>query len=345
MGATNPVRLWVCTFVAVLSADLSHFLDLPDDAPGPARRLATQLGDLVRAATAAEPGPAWISALPCRRRPGHRACPGRMMVARPDTAAPIAFECTDCGDGGVISGWQDSPYDGSDHRHLRTAAARVRQIWIPEHVADTLRDLTFLDRSCQRVVYGARVDRAAVVLAVTEDELEELIGSVAAQANHEPDLRRRRRLDAALDTLETAARHVDQLRAVPELTPGQAGRASAAEQAAMAGLPDLDVARAQRWCAARVPERARHQVYVECQRAARHLTIVERRAPWSKESEPEWTSLPIAQLRYDHTTQTWTLFGRDRDMRFHAYDPLSASPQIDVLLTEIGADPTGIFWG
>ncbi len=36
----------------------------------------------------------------------------------------------------------------------------------------------------------------------------------------------------------------------------------------MAGLPDLDVARLQRWCAARVPEGARHQVYVECQRAA-----------------------------------------------------------------------------
>lgn len=46
----------------MLSADLRHFLDLPDDATGPARRLATQLGHLVRAAAAAEPGPAWISA-------------------------------------------------------------------------------------------------------------------------------------------------------------------------------------------------------------------------------------------------------------------------------------------
>lgn len=263
------------------------------------------------------------------------------MVARPDRAAPIVFECTDCGDGGVISGWQDSPFDGSDRGHPRTAAARVRQISIPQGVAAALRDLTFLDRSCERVVYGARVDRGAVVLAVTEEELEELIGSVAAQANHEPDLRRRRRLDAAFDTLDTAARHVDQLRAVPEVT----DETSAAARAGMGGLPDLDVARVQRWCAARVPERARHQVYVECQRAARHLTIVERRAPWSKDSGPEWTSSSIAELRYDDTAHAWTLFGRDRNMRFHAYDPLPASPQIDVLLTEIGADPTGIFWG
>ena len=330
----------------MLSADLRHFLDLPDDAPGPARRLATQLGDLVRAATAAEPGPAWVSALPCRRRPGHRACPGQMMLRRPDREAPIVFECTDCGDGGLISGWQDSPYDRSDHRHLPAAAvARVKQISIPRGVADTLRELTFLNRSCERVVYGAPADRGAVVLTVTEQDLQELTGSVAAQANHEPDLRRRRRLDAAFASLDPATRHFDQLRAVPKVRFGQARGASTAARAATAGLPDLDVARVQRWCAARVPERARHQVYIECQRAARHLTIVERRAPWSKDIGPEWTTLPIAQLRYDHTTQTWTLFSRDRNMRFHAYNPLPASPHIDVLLTEIQTDPTSIFWG
>ncbi|HTP16323.1 MAG TPA: hypothetical protein VMK13_10855 [Streptosporangiaceae bacterium] len=43
-------------------------------------------------------------------------------------------------------------------------------------------------------------------------------------------------------------------------------------------LPELDVARVQRWYAARVPEHARHQVRVECELAPRHLTIVERRA-------------------------------------------------------------------
>ena len=63
-------------------------------------------------------------------------------------------------------------------------------------------------------------------------------------------------------------------------------------------LPELDVARVQRWCAARVPEHALHQVRVECQIAPRHLTIVERRAPWREEFGPEWTSFPIARLRY-----------------------------------------------
>ena len=33
--------------------DLHHFLDLPEDTPGPARRLAEQLSNIVRAVPAA----------------------------------------------------------------------------------------------------------------------------------------------------------------------------------------------------------------------------------------------------------------------------------------------------
>ena len=48
-------------------------------------------------------------------------------------------------------------------------------------------------------------------------------------------------------------------------------------------LPELDVAQVQRLCAVRVPEHARNQVRVECDVAPRHLTIVERRAPWRED--------------------------------------------------------------
>jgi Protein of unknown function (DUF3024) len=110
-------------------------------------------------------------------------------------------------------------------------------------------------------------------------------------------------------------------------------------------LPDLDVARVQRWCAARVPEHVRHQVRVECDIAARHLTILERRAPWRKDFGPEWTSFPIARLGYAATTKTWTLYWRDRNLKFHRYDLLDPSPRIDDLLTELDRDPTATFWG
>lgn len=110
-------------------------------------------------------------------------------------------------------------------------------------------------------------------------------------------------------------------------------------------VPDLDVARVQRWCADRVPEHARHQVRVECQLAPTHLTIIERRAPWREDYGPHWSSLPIARLRYTATAKSWTLYWRDRNLRFHLYDSIQASPHVEHLLAEIDRNPTGIFWG
>lgn len=43
-----------------------------------------------------------------------------------------------------------------------------------------------------------------IALSATDDELEELIGFVAAEANHEPNRRRRQRIDTACDALNDA---------------------------------------------------------------------------------------------------------------------------------------------
>ncbi|WP_264035130.1 hypothetical protein [Mycobacterium lacus] len=89
----------------MLVADLHHFLDMPHDASEPARRLAQHLGDIIRAGTAGEVGDPWVSALPCRRRPAHRRCPGRMTIAIvcAEASAPIRWWCSVCDDEGVIS--------------------------------------------------------------------------------------------------------------------------------------------------------------------------------------------------------------------------------------------------
>jgi len=104
-------------------------------------------------------------------------------------------------------------------------------------------------------------------------------------------------------------------------------------------IPDLDIARVLRWCAARVPEHARHQVRVECQVAPRHLTIVERRAPWPEDYGPDWRTFPIGRLRYTTAGNSWTLYWRDCNQRFHLYDLLTPSSRVDDLLTETDRDP------
>ena len=58
---------------------------------------------------------------------------------------------------------------------------------------------------------------------------------------------------------------------------------------AAGGLPELDVARVQRWCAGQVPEHVRDEVRVECDVAPRHLTICECRPPWREDFGPDCT--------------------------------------------------------
>ena len=182
--------------------DLHHFLDLPAGAPGPARRLAEHLSNIVRAATAGDAGTAWESALPCRRRPANRRCPGRMIVLRTEPPAPIRWQCSVCDDEGVISNWAGSPFD---LRRRRLALADpVNEIVISEDVAAALRELRLLDADRERLVFRIRAHNDRAVLPATDGDLDELIGFVAAEANHESNPRRQQRLDTAFDALSNA---------------------------------------------------------------------------------------------------------------------------------------------
>ena len=111
------------------------------------------------------------------------------------------------------------------------------------------------------------------------------------------------------------------------------------------GLPELDVARVQRWCAVQVPEHVRDEVRVECDVAPGHLTICECRPPWREDFGPDWTRFPIARLRYTKSTGLWTLYWRDRNQKYHRYEPLDPSPQVQDLLDYLHDRADPIFWG
>ncbi len=116
-------------------------------------------------------------------------------------------------------------------------------------------------------------------------------------------------------------------------------------QNAVVALPEPDVARAQRWCADRVPAHARDQVLVECEVAARHLTIMECRPPWMAGHGDEWTRHPVARLSYVQARCEWTLLWRDRNLHWHVYGELAPGPSVDPLLEEIGSGRNPVFWG
>lgn len=75
---------------------------------------------------------------------------------------------------------------------------------VPPEVAAALRGLVLLDPASERAVFRARATGDGVVLSLSADDLDELLGFVAAEANHEEDRRRQERVDAAFAVLADA---------------------------------------------------------------------------------------------------------------------------------------------
>lgn len=75
------------------------------------------------------------------------------------------------------------------------------------------------------------------------------------------------------------------------------------------------------------------------------ITILECRPPWDEPANPNWIRRKVARLRYTASRKEWSLYWPDRNSRFHLYDHVEPTPDVERLLTEIDADPTCIFWG
>jgi len=116
----------------------------------------------------------------------------------------------------------------------------------------------------------------------------------------------------------------------------------------LAERTQLHLHQISRWCQHRVLPQVRDQVSVEHQVQGRTVTIVERRPPWSPALGPEWTTMPVAQLRYAPPRPTggrWRLYWADRNRRWHLLDDVLPAATPAPLLAELDTDPTGIFWG
>ena len=109
-------------------------------------------------------------------------------------------------------------------------------------------------------------------------------------------------------------------------------------------ISELDLARVAKYCDAKVPVHMRDELRIEYTVRGNSVTIFDCRAPWHESVGPEWSRLPVAQLRFDPERGQWTLFCSDRNSRWHLYDLIEPG-SIAELLAEIDADPTGIFWG
>jgi ribosomal protein S18 acetylase RimI-like enzyme len=196
-------------------SDLRDFVDVGDDSPAPARRMAAQLGMIVKAATAAEAGQSWVSGIGCTRRPGRKPCLGRIGLHRSEVPPSIRWECIACGDEGMIHGWEES--DADLRSTLEAPLEQPTTVMVSYEAADLLRSVLLLDAEVERLVYRGRARGSRVEMMGDIDVFGELLDAVASEANHEAKPRRGKHLDALLSVLADALSAVesDTRRALP----------------------------------------------------------------------------------------------------------------------------------
>jgi hypothetical protein len=179
-----------------LPTGVAPSLPAPSDEPdevklAPAYRFARYVRAIAAAGSLAPPGENVQTAIPCRRRPKHRRCPGYLTIRRSDAPPEIDYQCLACGqERGTIYGWKDTIADLS--RAGSTRLAKQHEFFLSPEDYETLRGLSLLDPESERIVYGARPsDRGMRLLASIED-LGVLQQCLMLAARDEPNQSHRR---------------------------------------------------------------------------------------------------------------------------------------------------------
>jgi len=109
-------------------------------------------------------------------------------------------------------------------------------------------------------------------------------------------------------------------------------------------VPVPAIANIQRFCEKHSPPEMRDELRLEYTTRGNSVTIADCRPVWQG-APGDWTRMPIAQLRYQPANELWTLYWADRNDRWHLYEDLEPTKDLDAVLAEVDEDPTCIFFG
>lgn len=101
----------------------------------------------------------------------------------------------------------------------------------------------------------------------------------------------------------------------------------------------------QKYCDNKIPKELNDSIQLFYKIRGNNITLIESRPLKWNDIKSEKVEMKIAQVRFENETKTLTLFCADRNDKWHLYDFIEPSTELEDLLKEIDEDPTGIFWG
>ena len=190
--------------------DMTHFEGIPSGTSHePARRIAQFFGAIVSAGSVSPADKLIESALFCRRRPGRRQCPGHLRIRRDSVSGIITWHCSWCDDQGEISNWEGTSWNLSRWAPGRSANLKLHEVVLTGDEIRELRRSLILSPEGESLIYGAVISDKGIVIQATVDELDDLQGYIAFEANHEEKRRRQRILDQIYEHIETLLERAD----------------------------------------------------------------------------------------------------------------------------------------
>lgn len=112
-------------------------------------------------------------------------------------------------------------------------------------------------------------------------------------------------------------------------------------------LPELlqkqAIRQLDKFCKERVPCERFQGLRLGYSFASNHVTLFEERL--DPASGEDWLRTPIARFIYSPELNQWALYAIDRDLRWHIYQNITPSLNLNNLIKALDEDPTGVFWG
>ncbi len=182
-------------------SDMQHFVGIDDpelDVPARARKMGEYLGRIVSAATSCNVEQPLESVISCRRRPRNRSCPGHIRLVRRQDGN-IIWQCSSCGDNGMIYNWQGTVWDLSGPEQVFDYAASL-----PAEVLGAAADISGLPRTALRVIMRTSTEKVGLLLTGTRAEMDSLKSAVARAAGRSRG-NRKKLLHQLLSRLEGGA--------------------------------------------------------------------------------------------------------------------------------------------
>lgn len=176
---------------------LRHFLDDSDEfwnSKGPARKLAEYLCSIVKAATSKVLEISFPTGIRCRRRPKRKPCQGEVYAFLDNKKNVIEWYCPLCKDNGYISDWENTKWD------MRFSDIILVRLSLFESAL--IQNKTLAGPDLTGCFDAANEVSDSIAVYYTPEELEALLGYIAAEANHTSDKNLGEELDLLYERLE-----------------------------------------------------------------------------------------------------------------------------------------------